>query len=476
MVRFAHALTLDPSGDLPLFLQIARAVREDVRRGRLKSGDALPGSRTLAATLGVHRNTVLAALRELASEGWIETRPAGGTFVAVDIPTELHTRVKRPLTLGFPLAPPREPAPPPRKGTLVLAAGTPDLRLVPRDMLSRAYRRALRTAPLGYAGPEGHPRLRSALAEMLGQLRGMAVEPDALMVTRGSQQALDLTARVLLANAKGAKVAVEALGYRPAWDALRAAGATLVPIPVDGAGLSVDALAEHDDLRAIYLTPHHQYPTTVTLSPSRRLALLALARARKLAVVEDDYDFEFHYDGRPILPLASDDPGGNVIYIGTLSKILAPSLRLGFLSGPPAFIAHAAHHRITLDRQGDAALELAVAELLEEGELQRHVRRVRRAYRERRNVFCDAIDKHLAGVLSVTPPPGGMALWGEVLDRDADGLAVAAELEGVSFHPGRAFAFDGRPRPHARLGFASLSPEELEEAVRRMVRAVSKRR
>ncbi|MBK7395354.1 MAG: PLP-dependent aminotransferase family protein [Myxococcales bacterium] len=478
MNGFAHALSLDESGDLPLFLRIARAVRDDVRRGRLLPGAALPGSRTLATQLGVHRNTVLAAFRELAAEGWIETRPAGGTYVSGDIPRELPRRLAKAATrAGFslPAAPsPRPPEPPPN--TFVLAAGTPDLRLVPRDLVARAYRRALRSAPLGYVPPEGHPRLRTALTEMLAELRGLTFDRDALLVTRGAQAALDLTARVLLDGHPGAAVAVEALGYRPAWQAFRAAGARLVPVPVDEHGLAVDALAEIEGLRAVYLTPHHQYPTTVTLSPARRLALLALARARRFAIVEDDYDFEFHYEGRPVLPLASDDQSGNVIYVGTLAKILAPALRLGFLAGPAPFVAHATALRIAIDRQGDPALELAVAELLEDGELQRHVRRVRRAYRERRDALLAALDRHLEGTLVARKPPGGMAAWAEVRGVDAETLVAAAAREGVSFLPGRAYAFDGRARPFVRLGYASLDPSELDEAMRRVARGLGRRR
>jgi len=178
-------------------------------------------------------------------------------------------------------------------------------------------------------------------------------KPENILVTRGSQQALDLVARALFSD--GGVIAVESMGYAPAWAAFRAAGATLVPIAVDSHGIDVaalEALCERHAVRAVYVTPHHQYPTTVTLSAPRRLALLALAKKHKLAIIEDDYDHEFHYEGRPVLPLASADSDGLVVYIATLSKLLAPGLRTGFVVGPSALVQHLAARRMYVDRQG----------------------------------------------------------------------------------------------------------------------------
>jgi GntR family transcriptional regulator/MocR family aminotransferase len=471
-VGWDHWLSLETEG--PVFLRIARAVSEDVRRGRLRPGDELPGSRTLAESLGVHRNTVLAAYRELAAEGWIDTRPAGATFVRSELPEVAGKRFAPrregvPLRAGFDLPPATEGAfvaehP---KGTLVLAGGAPDLRLAPTTALARAYRRALArpTDVLAYGHAQGHPKLRAALAPMLARLRGVAATPDEILVTRGSQMALDLVARTLVRP--GDRVAVEALGYRSAWGAFAAAGAEIVPVALDREGIRVDAIPE--DVRAIYVTPHHQYPTTVTLSAARRLALLELARTRRIVIVEDDYDYEFHYDGRPVLPLASADRAGVVIYIGTLSKILAPGLRLGFLVATPDTVGRLTAVRTLADRQGDPAIEAAVAELLEDDEVQRHARRTRRIYRDRRDAICEAIAKHLPDVFEVTPPAGGMALWVKVAPEiDVDRLAERAMDRGVAFMTARRFAFDGRARPFARLGFAALDPRELREAIVRI--------
>jgi len=465
------------AGELPIFLGIARSLSDDIRAGRLAPGSRLPGSRTLAKQLRVHRNTVLAAYTELAQEGWIEASLARGTFVSRALPepeTRVASSVQRvPELPGFALgpAPPSEPSVPP--GTLVMSGGIPDLRLAPVAEIARAYRRALRRKGrtlLGYADPRGEPRLRAALAAMLASTRGLPVGADDVVVTRGSQMALDLVARTLLS--KGDVVAVEALGYPPAWHALGQTGARLVSVPVDADGIDVEALeklARRLELRAVYLTPHHQYPSTVTLTAARRLALLELARRERFAIIEDDYDHEFHYEWRPVLPLASADTAGVVVYVGTLSKILAPGLRLGYLVAPRRVLDHVVARRIYTDRQGDHGVEHAVAELMEDGELARHARRMRRVYMARRAALAGALRERLGSMLEFSVPPGGMALWARA-ERgiDVDAWAARALERGVQVHTERRFAFDGRPSRHVRLGFAALDERELRSAVTKL--------
>lgn len=482
MRRWETALALDRDDPAPVFLRIARAIAERIRAGALAAGAPLPSSRALATALGVHRNTVLAAYAELAAEGWIRAHAARGTFVSDEIPA----RPPRRFAPAGPAAAPRAgfalpAAPPPlaheaaERVPFQLLGGTPDPRLVPVSALARALRRALqRRDGLEYGDARGHPRLRAALAAMLGATRGLSASPEALVVTRGAQQALWLAARALLRP--GDAIAVEAPGYPIAWETFRLAGLRLVPIPVDASGLDVAALATRvpaERVRAVYLTPHHHYPTTVTLAPGRRLALLDLARREKLLVVEDDYDAEFHYEGRPILPLASADPGGNVVYVGTLSKVLAPGLRVGWIAGPPDAIARLARHRAYLDRQGDLSVEAAIAELLEDGELQRHVWRTRRVLAGRRDALAERLGAAFGERLRFRLPAGGMAFWCEVAKGiDPERWAEAALARGVAIQPGRQFAFDGRPRRFVRLGFGRHDERELAEAVRRLASAL----
>jgi GntR family transcriptional regulator/MocR family aminotransferase len=491
--RFAFQLELeapskapDDCAELPMFLRIARAVARDARSGRLPKGSQLPSSRELATTLRVHRNTVLAAYRELTAEGFIQSTHGKGTFIAAELP---EIKPRRFQTTGaaaqqdrsrpgfsFEGGPPLLYAPITR-GALQLYGGVPDTRLVPREAFGRAYRRGLRSRVdyLSYGDPFGDESLRKALADMLRAARGLSVTSDDILLTRGSQMAIALLGRLLLKP--GDVIAVESLGYQPAWRALTAFGATLRTVPVDAHGLSVDGLAElceREPVRAVYVTPHHQYPTTVTMSAGRRMALLELAKKERFAIIEDDYDHEFHYEGRPVLPLASADDAGAVLYVGTLSKVLAPGLRLGYMIAPPALRAAAAAVRFDIDHQGDRLTERAIAELLEDGELQRHVWRAKRIYQARRD-HCVALLRETFGeLMEVETPSGGMALWVR-LDRSIDPATLASEAEkrGVLFQPGHLFVHGGRAIPHARIGYGCLDEAEMREAVSRLRKAVT---
>ncbi len=480
------AVPLDAAADTPLYVQIAEGLGAAVARGRLRAGDALPGTRELAALLGVNRNTVVAAYDELRAQGFTTSSPARATLVSDDwreAPAAAARRSPRRAQAapGFDLAPPLPALPRPPtswpKGTLVMQSGVPDMRLLPVDEIARAFRKALkqRGAPLllGYGDERGHPALRSALARMLAARRGLDVSADDVVVVRGAQMGIDLAARLVIRP--GDVVAVEELGYSPAWAALLHAGARLLPVPVDGQGLDVDALARavaaggRGSVRMVYVTPHHQYPTTVPLAARRRRALLSLCARERIAILEDDYDHELQYEGRPPLPLAADDDAGVCVYVGTLSKVLAPGLRLGFMAGPPAVVDGAARLRRHVDRQGDLALEAAVADLLDDGTVLRHVRRMRRIYRARRDVLVTALRARLGGALEFDVPRGGMALWAHT-PGDVGAFVARARRNGVGVAEARDFALDGVARPYLRMGFASLDEREILEAVVRLAR------
>jgi GntR family transcriptional regulator/MocR family aminotransferase len=481
MRTWDFSLPIDPTATTPVFLQIADALSTAVTTGRLRAGDSLPGTREMAALLGVNRNTVVAAYDELRAQGFTTSSPARATLIADDW-TRAPRQSKRAHTnragtdrAGFDLAPPLPALPRPLttwpKGTLVMQSGLPDVRLLPVDEIARAYRRALRRhgrALLAYGDERGHAGLRRALAHMLAVRRGLAVTEDDVVVVRGSQMGIDLVARSLIAP--GDVVAVEELGYSPAWAALLHAGARLVPIRVDAQGIDVDALASvvrATRVRMIYVTPHHQYPTTVPLAAHRRRALLALARRERIAILEDDFDHELQYEGRPPLPLAASALDV-VVYVGTLSKILAPGLRLGFVAGAREMVERIARLRRHVDRQGDLAIEEAVAELLEDGTVLRHVRRMRRAYRARRDVLVDALFTRLGDALAFEVPRGGMALWARTTSTSAERFFTRAKERGVGTSVARDYALDGESRPFVRLGFSALDEHEIVEAVRRL--------
>jgi GntR family transcriptional regulator / MocR family aminotransferase len=465
--------------EAPAYLQLSRAIADKIRCGKLSAGVRLPGSRTLASGLGLHRNTVLKAYEELLSEGWLSATHAKGTFVSNAIPHESLPALPPKQVAPFPFALPKVELAPftddtPPMGHVQLYGGSADLRLLPSTAIARAYRRALRQAPrlLGYGSPRGSLALRVELCKLLSSTRGVAVEPERLLITRGSQMGIYLTAAAMLQT--GDVVVVEGLGYPPAWQALRASGARLVPCRVDASGLDVERLEQicerqrrkRRPVRAVYLTPHHQYPTTVTLAPGRRMTLTKLAAEFGFVVIEDDYDHEFHYDGQPTLPLASAFPENSIAYIGTFSKVLAPGFRLGFLVAPHPVIERATSERFYIDRQGDAATEAALAELLEDGEIGRHIRKTRWIYQERRD-HCIAVLRETFGErLQIAVPTGGMALW----IRCQGGPTASAWLDesrklGLDFQLGKPFGARPLPDEFVRMGFAVVTPEEMRRAV-----------
>ncbi len=486
-------LELDSQSPEPLFVQIAEALTHEIRRGRLRPGDALPGTRTLAQTLQVHRSTVVAAYAELLAQGWVATRPGGTTFVADTSPRveprrfsrQARARTAVPDRPGFALGAQHAPCvrtPEAQPDHVYLWGGSPDLRLVPGELLARAYRRVAARDGRRLFGYDsialGHPRLRTAIASLVSESRGLNAEMDSVMVTRGSQMALYLIARCLIQP--GDVVAVEDLHYPNAINVFRRVGAEVVPLPLDDQGVDVHALenlVSQRSVRLLYVTPHHQYPTTVTLSPARRLALLELARRQRIAVIEDDYDQEFHYDGRPLMPIASSDASGNFIYVGTLAKVLAPGLRLAFIVAPQALLERLAAERLLVDRQGDAVLECSIAELFEEGELQRHARRMKRIYHARRDAFCDAVDEILGGVLRYRKPGGGIALWATVPDEvDVSAWQRRSADSRVHFQIGGQFTADGSYYGAVRLGFAPLDEDEARAALKAIARCIPKPR
>jgi GntR family transcriptional regulator/MocR family aminotransferase len=367
----------------------------------------------------------------------------------------------------------------PRPGQLFFDDGAPDTRLMPGELLARSYRRVLLDAArrnrLGYGDPRGSLVLRQAVAEMLKQDRGLDCGPENICLTRGSQMGIYLSAR-LVAEA-GDAVVVESLTYPPAREAFRAAGAEILSVGLDDQGMRVDELetcCRRRRVRAVYVTPHHQFPTTVLLPPERRIRLLALAEQFGFAVVEDDYDHEFHFAHRPMLPIASLQGWGKLLYIGSLSKLLSPSLRIGYLVAAEAVIERAAGEIMLIDRQGDPVTEMAAAELMTSGAVKSHTRKVLRVYSARRHCLAEALQAQLGEAVEFSLPQGGLAIWVRfAAGLDPVAIAEAAQALGVGFTPGAAFFSGGHAAPNgARLGFASMNEAELVESVGRLAAAI----
>jgi GntR family transcriptional regulator/MocR family aminotransferase len=282
-----------------------------------------------------------------------------------------------------------------------------------------------------------------------------------------------LAARVF--TGPGDSVVMEQLSYPPAREAFRAAGADVVAVGLDAQGIRLDELeaaCRRRRVKAVYLTPHHQFPTTVLLPPERRMRLLLLAEQFGFTIVEDDYDHEFHFTHQPMLPLASADRWGKVAYIGSMSKILTPSIRIGYVAATVPVIERFALEAALIDRQGDPATETAIAEMIEAGEVKRHTRRALKVYGERRRIFADLLRRRLSDHIDFELPNGGLAIWAKVAAQtDLAAVSATAARLGLRFYPGGAFAMDGGPVAGARLGFARLNPSELEQAVERLRRA-----
>jgi GntR family transcriptional regulator/MocR family aminotransferase len=467
----------------PAYLQIANALIDAIRQGRLPAGTALPGTRELAARIGVNRKTVQQSYDELIAQGWLTAEATRGTFVSAALPIIAPAPAARqaaPSETVFELrrAAPDLPYVAPTLGMITFDDGAPDTRLMPAELVARAYRRALLEAAhknrLGYSDPRGLLVLREAVADMLRADRGLNCTAENICITRGSQMAIFLSARLLAAP--GDEIAIESLSYPPAREAFGAAGAGIHAVPVDEHGLdteTLEALCRRTKIRAIYVTPHHHFPTTVVLPPERRIRLAALAEQYEFAIIEDDYDHEFHFSHRPLLPLASAQGFGRLVYIGSLSKLLSPSLRIGYLVGSKNLIARAAAEVMMIDRQGDPVTETAAAELMTSGALKSHARKVLRIYAARREFLAGRLQAAFGERIGFMMPQGGLALWVNfAAGVDVAALAQAARGHGLAFTAGQAFATNGALVRGARLGFGSLDEAELAEAVERLRRAV----
>lgn len=479
-------LVLERAAGVPLHLQLVQAIIQEIQRGRLLPGSALPGSRTIAEALSLNRKTVVQAYDELLAQGWIETQARRGAFVSAHLPllpekkeglNRLQAAPSFARTLAEKKVWPYGDLAMNQPGIIRFSDGVPDARLVPFDVLSRAYRRALvfsaRANRLAYDDPRGSQLLRAAIADMLRTERGMSVSEMHICVVRGSQMGIYLSAR-LLAAAEGC-VVMEELGYPPAREAFISCGIALEYVPLDHTGMDLDALEAlclQRKVSAVYTTPHHQFPTTVMLSAERRIRLLELARQHDFVIIEDDYDHEFHFSHSPMLPLASMDTDGRVIHIGSLSKVLAPGLRLGYIAAPELVINRCVHDIILIDRQGNSLTELAVAELMRSGEIKRHVRRALKIYRERRDYAVMRV-RDIIPEAVFTVPPGGLALW-LVLDARLDMLQLQRDTlnQGVAILPGQLFSGPGKTIPALRLGYASLNQQELEQGLAGLALAI----
>lgn len=475
----------------PAYVRLAEGLRRAILDGRFQPGERLPATRAVARALGIARNTVLEAYDQLTAEGYLVARHGSGTFVAPELPDRAF-RARRPGTgsppPGAPLPaqpakfsafarrlPAEDPVPPMGHGRLPFdfRYGTPSFAEFPLAEWRSLTRRILDYPPaelLGYGPAEGLPALRSALARYLQRSRGVRCSAEDLVIVNGSQQALDLAARVLLDP--GDAVAMEEPGYSGARAVFEAAGAEIVPVRVDEEGIVVAELPER--ARVVYVTPSHQFPTGAVLSAARRMELLAWAWRTGATIIEDDYDSEFRYAGRPLAALQGLDEAGRVVYTGTMSKVLLPALRLGYLVPPPTLKAAIARAKWLTDRHVALLYQAVLAAFIEEGHFERHLRRMRRVYARRRERLLSAIERHLGSRAAVRGTESGIHVMLELPGVDDSRAVVeAARAAGVGLHSAHIY-YAGPPPSSASfvLGYSSLDEPAIEEGVARLGRVV----
>lgn len=405
------------------------------------------------------------ALNVLIIEGWLIPKERQGTFVADTLPDFKEVQKSNRVTATA-------------KNTiskhchLQFDDGSPDSKIAPITELARAYRQIFnqkaRWQMMGYGNELGDLEFRKSIVQMLNHQRGMQVNEQNICITRGSQMAMYLTAQYLFT--KNDYVIVENPGYKPAWSAFENAGAKLLPASVDKDGLLIDDVVSYlksgKKIKAIYVTPHRQYPTAVTLSLKRRLELIRLSNEYGFTIIEDDYDNEFHFGYRPVLPLSSFTELKNYVYIGTMSKVVAPALRIGYLaSNDDALIEKVGSLRKIIDVQGDSIMEQAVLQLIKDGTIKRHIKKATNHYKAKRDFMATVLNKHIKNKATYAIPEGGLAFW-IVPNKQMDWSQVSKKLKskGIKIITPDIYSFDETING-IRLGYGSLSEKELEEGI-----------
>lgn len=479
-----------PSGKQDRWRWLYTELRSAILEGRLKPGARMPSTRSLGKQYSLARGTVVSAFEQLQAEGYTNTEVGAGTYVASGVPDGFLSASLKPAAL----APATSKAALSKraqqflKGVEVLPAShsigkafrayEPAIDLFPTGLWARVASRVLRRAPrslYGHGNAAGYQPLRRAIAEYVGASRGVRCSPEQIIVTLGVQQAVDLIGRFLLAT--GDQVWMEDPGYSGALQTLRATGARIVPIPVDGDGLIVKTgrkLAPKAKLA--YVTPANQFPMGVTMSADRRLELLHWAASANAWVVEDDYDAEYRYVGHPVAALQALDNCGCVIYVGTFTKMLFNALRLGFMVLPERLVEAFVSARSFVDRHPPTLDQAILAEFITEGHFGHHLRRMRQTYAERIDVLKTAADKHLRGVLDVVHAGAGIRTlgWLKTWKSDRDATLQAQKL-GLEVIPLSTFTMKYEQPPALMLGFASCNPAELRRGVSVLATALRSR-
>lgn len=474
-------ITLETNGRYPLYSQLYDWFRKAILDGRLRPGQRVPSTRSLAADLGISRAPVLGAFEQLHAEGYLQTTVGAGTHIASSLPEDRsrfpleraagqgHRRPRRVARSATALIP--KQSEPWFQQTGAFRVSFPALDHYPfrlwSTLLARHSRRP-RLETTGYGDPMGYAPLRATIAEYLGAFRAVRCTPEQIMIVGGSQQGLQVASHALLEP--GDPVWVEEPGYPGARQVLISAGIERVPVPVDEEGLDVqEGMRRRRDVRAAYITPSHQYPLGYTMSAARRVLLLDWASRNGAWILEDDYDSEYRFGGRPIASLQGLDTDARVIYIGTFSKVLFPALRMGYVVVPRDLIPAFRAAREAMDIFPPGLMQAVLTDFIAEGHFARHTRRMKVLYAERRRVLVNAITRYVGDSLGVVGEEAGMHLVG-LLPAGVDDLAISkrAAEAGIAAMPLSSCCLKRPRRGGLVLGYANSGPEELRNGVRKL--------
>lgn len=466
-----------------VYIQVAQQIINAIQRSYLTEGTALPGTRTFSELLNIHRNTAVAIYDELASQGWVEIIPNKGTYVLV--PEQKTAAIKATSyridqvydyskTTGFPFQPSFHLAPTNEitQKKYIINDGQPDLRLHPTHQFSRWYSASMKRKTLvskwNQTGVSSHSAFEIQLSNYLNATRGFHIKPHNLMSTRSTEMSLYIVSQILLRP--NDVVLVGNLSNYAANMAFQQVGAVIKTIPIDEHGIDVDYIKRHfikHSIRCVYVCAHRHYPTTKTLSAERRLKLMQLAKDYQFAIIEDDYDYDFQFDGSAMLPMATSDVHGMIIYLGKLGQSLFPSFQTGFVVAPKNLISEAKNYLQLLDRQGDLIQEQMLSELIYEGEMHRLVKKNILIYKERRDYLCKCLTDHFKDTVIWEKPSGGLALWLRFEPKIAL-VKLAEQAEANDLFLPKTILYQDKNMCCIRFGFGHLNEEEIDSVVKKL--------
>ncbi len=476
-IPFLSFIQLDRNAKTPIFLQLAQQLINAIQRGYLMPGSKMPGSRTLSELLQLHRKTVIAAYDDLHHQGWIAIHPNKGAYVMdnkikserpydalvslANYPTQTGYTFKQSSILDDPFEQ--------TTCNYQFNDGVPDIRLTQVRYLSGLYSASMKRKNIHkkMSGSSSYDSmyLKEQLSNYLNSSRGLHISKNNLLITRSTEMSLYIIAQLLITPDD--VVLVGELGLFTANMIFHKAGANIQTLRVDENGIDVDQLAEKlktTKVRSVYITPHHHYPTTVTLSAQRRVQLLQLAQEYGFIIIEDDYDYDFQYEKSTVMPLASADLSGMVIYVGSFGKSLAPSFSTGFVVAPQNLINEMQKYMGILDRQGDVVMEQVLGEMIAEGDIHRHLKKSLKVYQERRNNCCALLAKHFGQQLSFEIPTGGLAIWAE-WKTPISLLKLAKDCQAKDLFIPKNILYQNKNLIAMRIGFGHLTTEEMERSL-----------